>query len=40
MGHEVHMKEVRNAYNILVGKLNGKRPHGRPTRKCDDNIKI
>jgi hypothetical protein len=27
-----HMGEVRNAYNILVGKLEGKRPVGRARR--------
>jgi hypothetical protein len=32
--HEI----VRNAYNILVGKLEGKRPLGRPRRRWEDNI--
>jgi hypothetical protein len=26
-GHVAHMGEIRNAYNILVGKLEGKRDH-------------
>jgi hypothetical protein len=30
----------RNAYRILVGKLEGKRPLGRPRRGWDDNIKM
>jgi hypothetical protein len=33
------MWEKRNAYRILVGKLEGKRPLGRPRRRCVDNIK-
>jgi hypothetical protein len=32
--------EKRNAYRILVGKLEGKRPLGRPKRRWVDNIKI
>jgi hypothetical protein len=31
-GHVARMRETRNAYRILVGKLEGKRPLGRP--KC------
>jgi hypothetical protein len=30
----------RNAYRILAGKLEGKRPLGRPRRRWVDNIKI
>jgi hypothetical protein len=30
----------RNAYRILVGKLEGRRPLGRPRRRWVDNIKI
>jgi hypothetical protein len=30
----------RNAYRILVGKPEGKRPVGRPRRRWVDNIKI
>jgi hypothetical protein len=29
-----------NAYRILVGKPEGKRPLGRPRRRCVDNIKM
>jgi hypothetical protein len=32
--------ETRNAYRILVGKPEEKRPLGRPRRRWVDNIKI
>jgi hypothetical protein len=32
-GHVARMREKRNAYMILVGKLEGKRPLGRPRRR-------
>jgi len=31
--------ETRNAYKILVGKPEGKRPLGRPRRRWEDNIR-
>jgi hypothetical protein len=31
---------MRNAYKILVGKPEGKRPLGRPGRRWEDNIRI
>jgi hypothetical protein len=34
------MGETRNAYRILVGKPEGKRPLGRSRRRWVDNIKI
>jgi hypothetical protein len=34
------MREMRNAYNILVGKHEGKRPLGRPRRRWKDTIRI
>jgi hypothetical protein len=33
------MGEKRNAYRLLVGKPEGKRPLGRPRRRWVDNIK-
>jgi hypothetical protein len=36
-GHVAGMGEKRN---ILVGKPEGKRPLGRPRRRCTDNIKM
>jgi hypothetical protein len=34
------MRVVRGAYNILVGRHEGRRPLGRPRRRREDNIKI
>jgi hypothetical protein len=34
------MGEMRNAYRILVGKHEGKRPLGRPRHRWEDNIKL
>jgi hypothetical protein len=39
-GYVARMGETRNAYRILVGKPEGKRPLGRPRRRWVDNIKI
>ena len=34
------MELSRNAYRILVGKPEEKRPSGRPRRRWEDNIKM
>jgi hypothetical protein len=39
-GHVARMRENRNAYRILVGMPEGKRPLGRPIRRWVDNIKM
>jgi hypothetical protein len=39
-GHVARMGDKRNAYRILVGQPEGKRPLGRPRHKWVDNIKI
>jgi hypothetical protein len=39
-GHVAHMGEVRGAYNILVGRPEGRRPLGRPRCIWEDNIKM
>jgi transcription termination factor 2 len=39
-GHVARMGETRNAYRILVGMPEGKRPLRRPRRRWVDNIKI
>jgi len=39
-GHVAHMGEIRHAYNILIGKPEGKRPLGGPGCKWEDNIQM
>jgi hypothetical protein len=39
-GHVARMGEVRGAYNILVGRPDGRRPLGRRRRRWEDNIKM
>ena len=34
------MEQSRNAYRVLVGKPEGKRPVGRPRHRWEDNIKM
>ena len=34
------MGEGRDVHRVLVGKLEGKRPLGRPRRRWEDNIKM
>jgi hypothetical protein len=33
-GHVADMEEGRGVYRVLVGKPEGKRPVGRPRRRC------
>jgi hypothetical protein len=40
IGYVARMGEKRNAYRILVGKPEGKRPLKRPRCRCVYNIKI
>jgi hypothetical protein len=40
VGHVARMVEKRNAYRILVGNPDGKRPLERPSRRRVDNIKM
>jgi len=35
-----HMGVLRNVYNILVGKPEGKRPLGQPRLRWKDNIRM
>ena len=39
-GHVACMEQSRNAYRVLVGKPEVKRPLGRPRRRWEENIKI
>jgi hypothetical protein len=39
-GHVAGIGEKMNAYRILVGKPEGKRPLGKPRRRCVGNIKM
>jgi hypothetical protein len=39
-GHVEQMGEKRNAYRILVGKPEGKRPLGRPRCRWAEQIKM
>jgi hypothetical protein len=39
-GHVARTGEKKNAYRILVGKPEGKRPLGRPRRSWVNNIKM
>jgi len=34
------MWDMRGTYKFLMGKPEGKRPHGRPRRRWEDNIKM
>ena len=39
-GHVARMWEGKGVYRVLVGKLEGKRPLGRPRRRWEGNIKL
>jgi hypothetical protein len=39
-GHIACVGEVRNAYNIMVGIPEGKRPLGKPRHRWEDNIRM
>jgi hypothetical protein len=39
-GHVARMGPKRNAYRLLVGKPEGKRPLGRPRHRWVDNIRM
>ena len=39
-GHVARMVEGTGLHRVLVGKPDGKRPLGRPTRRWEDNIKM
>jgi hypothetical protein len=38
-GHVARTVEKKNTYRLLIGKPDGKRPLGRPRRRCVDNIR-
>jgi hypothetical protein len=38
MGNVAQLRKKRNAYRLLVGNPDGKRPLGRPRRRWVDNI--
>jgi hypothetical protein len=38
--HIEHMGKMRNMCNILVGKLGGKKPLGRPRYRWKDSIRL
>jgi hypothetical protein len=40
VGHVACMGEEKNMYKVLMGKLEGNRPHGRPRRRWKDGIRM
>jgi len=40
VGHVARMGEEREVYRVLVEKPEGRRPLGRPRRRCVDNIRM
>jgi len=39
-GHVARLGDEKGVYRVLVGKTKGKRPLGRPRRRCVDNIRM
>jgi hypothetical protein len=39
-GHVIRVGEGRGVHRVLVEKLEGKRPLGRPRHRWEDNIKL
>jgi hypothetical protein len=39
-GHVARVVESRGVYRVLVGKVEGKRPLGRPRLRWEDNVKM
>jgi hypothetical protein len=40
VGHVARIREKSNTYRLLVGKLEGKNPLGRPRRRWMDSIRV
>ena len=40
VGHVARMGEERGVYRVLLGEPEGRRPLGRPRRRCVDNIRM
>jgi hypothetical protein len=40
VGYVARMWEGRGIYRVLIGRLEGKRPLGRPRHRQEDNVKI
>jgi hypothetical protein len=40
LGHVACVGEDRKLYKVLVGKLEGKSPLGKPRRRCEDGIRM
>jgi len=39
-GHEARMSKTRNACTTLIRKPEGQRPLGKPSRRCEDTIRM
>lgn len=39
-GHITRTGQMRDLYQVFLGKLEGKEPLVRPMRKCENSIKI